>query len=455
MNSYDLIIIGGGPAGYLAAERAAKADMSVLLFEKDNLGGVCLNEGCVPSKALLQCAKVFDFAKDGSEFGVSVSKAQIDQTFVIRRKGRIVKKLVVGVKGKLKRAGVIVINSKAKILGKRGDLFEVSAEEDIHKSKYLLIATGSSPIIPPIEGLTDALNSGKVVTNREILSLNEIPKSLIVIGGGVVGLEMASYYNSVGSEVTVIEMMDQIGGSIDSEISKLLQENYEKKGVNFLLGSKVISISDSTVKYIFDNKEGEISSDIILLSAGRKPLTEDLELENIGVKTEQGGIVTDQYSRTSVENVYAAGDVNGKSLLAHTAYREGEVAVNQILGKPDKIKYNTIPAIIYTNPEVASIGETEQTAKEKGIDYKVAKLPMTYSGRYMAEDERGNGICKLILDAKNNTLIGAHMIGLYVSEIIYGASVLIDNETPLEDMKKIIFPHPSVSEIIKETLFEF
>ncbi|NLA83901.1 MAG: FAD-dependent oxidoreductase, partial [Clostridiales bacterium] len=310
-------------------------------------------------------------------------------------------------------------------------------------------------IILPLPGVKEGLESGFVLTNREILDLEEVPARLVIVGGGVIGLEMASYYRSAGSEVTVIEMLDHIAGPTDSEISDILLKNYEKKGIQFKLNAKATKLEGNSVVYESKGETFKIEADKVLLSIGRRPATEGLGLENIGVELYRGRIKLDDQCRTNVPGVYAAGDVNGKSMLAHTAYRESEVAVNNMLGKKDIMRYNAIASVIYTNPEVAGVGETEATAKEKGIEYEVAKLPMMYSGRYMAENEGGDGICKVLIDKKHKKLIGLHMIGNYASEIIYGAALMIEMEMRVDDVKELVFPHPTVSEIIRETIFEF
>ncbi|MCK5811391.1 MAG: dihydrolipoyl dehydrogenase [Clostridiales bacterium] len=452
--SVDLLVIGGGPAGYLAAERAGHAGLKVLLIEKENIGGVCLNEGCIPSKALLYSAKIFDYAKTGKKYGVTFDLASIDQATVIKRKKKVVKTLVAGVKVVLKRNKVEIINGKALITGRNSEGFVVNCNDNEYIAKRLIIATGSIPVMPPIKGLHDGYDKGFVLTNREILNLIEIPEKLVVVGGGVIGLEMASYYNSVGSEVTIIEMLDHIAGQTDKEISTILQKNYEKKGIKFNLSSKVVIIGNDSVSFEFNGEIFEVPATKVLVSIGRKPNTNDLGLESINVETnKQGAILTDKYMRTNIAEVYAPGDVNGKSMLAHTAYREAEVCINNILGKRDIMRYNAIPSVIYTNPEVASVGETEESAKEKGLDVTIANITMKFSGRYVAENEGGNGICKVIKDNKYNKIIGVSLIGNYASEVIYGASLMIETEMQVDDIKELVFPHPTVGEVIREALF--
>ena len=444
---YDLIVIGGGPGGYLAAERAGAAGLSVLLIEKRALGGVCLNEGCIPSKTLLNSAKIYDYAKHGEAYGVSAKNAALDHRTVIARKNKVVDTLVSGVRALMKANKVNVIYGEAHI----EDACRVKVDGEVYETKYLIIATGSEPVIPPIDGLADGIKSGLVVTNREILDLTEIPRNLVIVGGGVIGLEMAAYFNSAGSKVTVVEMLNKIAGSTDDEISTILMNNYAKKGVEFKLGARVTAVTDGSV--IFEG--GEIPADKVLLSIGRRPVISGFGLENTGVVTDKGAIVTDKNCLTSVPNIYAVGDVNGKYMLAHAAYREAEVAVNHILGKRDVMRYDAVPYVIYTSPEVAGVGETEATAKEKGIETQSVTVPMAYSGRYLAETEVTDGICKIIIDKKHKNIIGAHMIGSYVSEMIVSAGIMIEMQMRVDEVRKIIFPHPTVSEIMREAIFRF
>ena len=454
----DLAIIGGGPGGYVAAERAGAAGLQTVLFEKRELGGVCLNEGCIPTKTLLYSAKVYNYAVHGGDYGVSVEGASFDYGKIVGRKDKVVKKLVGGVKAKMKGAGVKVVKGDAVIEGRSAEGITVRCGEESYTVRNLLICAGSEAMVPPIPGLKEA--GDVIVTNREILALKEQPKELVVIGGGVIGMEFAAFYNTLGTKVTVVEMLPKILGPLDDEISASLQAVYAKRGIQFNLRCKVTGIEGNTVVYEDpDGKVCRVSGDKILVSVGRRANISGYGLESLGVEMllnrggKPCGIKVDDRMRTNVPGVYAAGDVTGFSMLAHTASREGEVAVNNILGKQDHMRYDAIPGIVYTNPEVAGVGLTEEQAKASGKDYAVVKLPMTYAGRFIAENEHPEGICKLIVGKKYHEVLGAHMMGNPCSEIIHSMCIAIENEMTLEQLQEVVFPHPTVSEIIKETAF--
>ncbi len=450
---YDLLIIGGGPAGYNAAELYAAKGGKVALFEARNVGGTCLNEGCIPSKALLYSAKLKSQAENGQKYGVVCSDIGIDHASVIARKDKIVKFLTGGVAKKLAGLGVDWVREYARITGRVDGYYQVVAGDKQYAGKRLLIASGSKAFMPPIDGLTAALDSGFALTSREILDLATVPQRLVVIGGGVIGLEMASYYRAAGSAVTIVEMLNAIGGPQEPEIATILREAIENMGIEVLTGQRVTSIKDGAINCTGAAGDKTISCDKVLLSVGRRPAVDDIGLATIGVYTKRGAIVTDDNMCTNLPGVYAAGDVNGKSLLAHTAYREAEVAVNHMLGVADKMSYDAIPAVIYTNPEVASVGLSEAAAKQRGIDYRVELLSMRYAGRYEAENEQGKGICKVLFDNKWNAIIGAHLIANHSSELIWGVDALIAKKMTVDDIKKIVFPHPTVSEIVREAVF--
>lgn len=449
----DLLIIGGGPAGYVAAERAGQAGLKVVLFEKSAMGGVCLNEGCIPTKTLLYSAKLYENAVNSSKYGISIENLSFDYGKMVSRKKKVVRKLVLGVENKMKSNNVEVVKGAAYINGRSSEGIEVACNDAKYVGKNLLICTGSESSVPPIPGLKEA--GDIIVTNREILEMTERPESLVVIGGGVIGMEFASFYNSLGTKVTVVEMLPEIIGGMDPEISAMLRQIYAKKGIDFNLNSKVVQVEGNKVVFEKDGEMHTVEGEKILLSVGRRPNTKDFGLENLNVEMERNGIKVDEKMQTNVPGVFAAGDVTGFSLLAHTASREGEVVVNNLTGRADIMRYNAIPGVVYTNPEVAGVGETEESAKEKNIAYKVAKLSMSFAGRFVAENEGGNGLCKVLVGEKHGEVIGVHMLGNPSSEIIYGACMAIEQEMTLKEMQEIVFPHPTVSEIFKEVVFSF
>jgi len=455
---FDVAIIGGGPGGYVAAERAGAAGLKVVLFEKKSLGGVCLNEGCIPTKTLLYGAKVYNYAVTGDHYGVYTEKPSFKYEEFVDRKDKVVKKLVGGIQGAMKGFKVEVVKAEAMIKGRSAEGITIAADGKEFVARNLLICTGSEAAVPPFPGLKEA--GDVIVTNREILALREQPKELVVIGGGVIGMEFAAFYSTLGTKVTVVEMMPKILGPLDDEISTMLQGIYAKRGVNFCLKCAVTGIDGNAVVYKDpEGKECRISGDKILVSVGRRANISGFGLENLGVDMllnrggKPCGIKVDEHMRTNIPNVYAAGDVTGFSMLAHTASREGEVAINNILGKEDRMRYNAIPGVVYTNPEVAGVGLTEAEAKAQGVDYKVIKLPMAYSGRFVAENEGGEGICKLIVGAKYHEILGAHLLGNPCSEILQSMCIAIEQEMTVEQIKEVVFPHPTVGEIIKEVAF--
>lgn len=445
---YDVAIIGGGPAGYTAAEKAAKGGLSTVLFEKNALGGVCLNEGCVPTKTLLYSAKTYDQIKHASKYAVSAENPTFDYPKIIARKNKVVKKLTAGIRMKMKESGVEVVAGEAMIQGKtaEGDLL-IQCGEQIYEAKNLLVCTGSESVIPPISGV----NETEYWTSREALQSKELPASLIIIGGGVIGMEFASFFNSMGTEVQVVEMLDKILGPMDKELSDMLQAEYAKRGVKFYLGHKVTGIHGSEVTIEKDGESFTLHGEKVLLSVGRRPITKGFGLETLALEPFRNGIKVNEYMQTSLPNVYACGDITAFSLLAHTAVSEAEVAIDHILGKSRAMSYKAIPGVVYTNPEIAGVGKTEEELKASGTPYQVKKIPMAFSGRFVAENEMGNGVCKLIL-AEDGTLIGAHLLGNPASELIVIAGIAIEKGMKAEELTSFVFPHPTVGEILKEAL---
>lgn len=452
--NFDLAIIGAGPAGYVAAERAGKKGLKVVLFEKGELGGVCLNEGCIPTKALLYAAKLYDHANEGAKYGIEAKEVSYDFSKMMSRKQKVVKKLVGGVASAMREYHVEVVKSAATIKSRSSEGIMISAGEQEYLAANVMICTGSEALIPPIPGLEGTPNE-ILLTAREILDLKEVPQTLVIIGGGVIGMEFASFFNSMGTKVTIVEMLDEILTGMDKEMSLMLRQMYTKKGITFHLSSKVTEVKGNEVIFLKDGQTQSVTGDKILVSVGRRPVTKGFGLENIGVEIYRGGIKVDEKMRTNVPNVFAAGDVTGFSLLAHTASREGEVVVNNLTGRNDRMRYNAIPGVVYTNPEFSGVGLTEEMAKEKNIEIRVTKLPMTYAGRFMIENEGGNGLCKVIVGAKYGEVLGVHMLGNPSSEMIYGASMAIEMEMTLKEMEEVVFPHPTVSEIFKENVFAF
>ena len=450
---YDIAIIGGGPGGYVAAEKAGKKGLKTILFEKKDLGGVCLNEGCIPTKTLLYSAKLYDQARKSEKYGVSAEGVVLDYKKMTDRKTKVIRKLVAGIGLRMKGAGVEVVKGEARIEGRSAEgLIRIASGEVTYEAKNLLVCTGSETFVPPIPGL-EASDPDVVVTNRELLALKEAPTSLIIIGGGVIGMEFASLYNSVGCEVHVVEMMPEILGAMDGEVSAMLRGQYMKKGVHFHLSCRVTRVEGHAVTFTdSEGAEHTLEADKILLSVGRRAVTKGFGLETLGVELERGAIKTDLQMRTNVEGVYAAGDVTGFSMLAHTASREAEVVIHNLCGQDDVMSYDAIPGIVYTNPEVAGVGLTEEQAAKKGIEHTCLKLPMAYSGRFVAENEGGEGLCKIVVDKASGHVLGVHMLGNPCSEIIGSACIAIERGMTAEELERIVLPHPTVTEIIKECL---
>ncbi|NLL65207.1 MAG: dihydrolipoyl dehydrogenase [Clostridiaceae bacterium] len=447
---YDLIVIGGGPAGYLGAQRAAEAGLKVKIFEKREIGGVCLNEGCIPSKNLLHAAHLVHDARNGEACGIKVGSVEVDLETIVKRKNKVVKTLTGGVGFTLKKLKVDIKIGKAVINGRAADgRYRVECDGESDLASYLLIASGSEAIVPPIDGVREGIDSGFVLSNREVLDLTQIPEQFVVVGGGVIGLEMAHAFALLGSQVTVVEMLSQIGGPIDSKIAKDLEKQLTKQGITIITDATVTKIADGEVVYDRDGKTETLKAEKVLLSVGRRASCADIGLDTIGVLTERGAIVTDESMQTNMPNVYAAGDVTGKILLAHVAYRETEVAVNNIIGKGDRMYYDAVPSVIYTSPEVATVGITEEEAERLGYKPVRHTLPMVFSGRFMVENVDTAGDAYMIVDANTDRILGFGMLGNLASEIVSTAVTFVEKNMTVNQAKKVIFPHPTVAEIIR------
>ena len=412
--NFDIAIIGGGPAGYTAAERAGANGLRAVLFEKKAIGGVCLNEGCIPTKTLLYSAKILDSIKSASKYGISAESPSFDLTKIMSRKEKTVKMLTGGVKMTVNSYGVTIVEKEAFIEGEENGLIRIICDGERYEVKYLLVCTGSDTVIPPIPGLSEV----SYWTSKEALEIKELPETLVVIGGGVIGM---------------------------------LRMEYAKRGVTFYLNTKVIEVKPDGVVIEKDGKASTIKTEKILLSVGRKANITNVGLDKLNIELHRNGVKVDEYLQTSHPGVYACGDITGYSLLAHTAIREAEVAINHILGVEDRMNYNSVPGVVYTNPEVAGVGKTEEELTKQGIPYRVTKLPMAYSGRFVAENEQVNGICKLILDEADH-IIGCHMLGNPASELIVIAGIAIQKGYTVEEFQKNVFPHPTVGEIYHEVL---
>ena len=453
MADYDIIVIGAGPGGYLAAERAGQAGLKALLIEKQHIGGTCLNEGCIPTKTLLRSAKLYDAVIRSEPYCVKVEGAVLDHKAVIARKRAVTASLVAGVKAGLKAAKVKTVEATAVIQGRDDDGFAVEADGELYHGKNLILATGSHPIIPGIPGLSECLKSGFVLTSTELLEIDEVPASLCIVGGGVIGLEMATYFALAGTKVEIVEATGKVAGNLDADATGVLQKACEEFGMKFRLNTRASAFSDGKVTVEKDGTKEDILCEKVLLCIGRTANTEGYGLETLHAPLEKRAIAVDDYCMTGVPGLYAIGDCNGTGMLAHVAYRQAEVAVNHILGKNDPMRWSCVPSLVHTEPEAAFVGKSLVEAKAEGIDAVEVKLSMNYSGLYLADNVNGQGIIKAVFDKKKKTMIGTTIVGGPAAELITICGIMIDNELPVERMKSYVFPHPTCSEAIREAIF--
>ena len=452
---YFLAIIGGGPAGYTAAEIASKAGKDVVLFEQNALGGTCLNVGCIPTKSLLYGAKQYYNATHAQKYGVTAENVVFDFAAMQKRKTIVVRKLVAGIKQRLNNEHCTVVSGGAKVLDNIRQVWRIECNGEIYEAEHLMICTGSTNFVPPISGIKD---NPAVWDSTDALAATELPKSMAIVGGGVIGMEFATLYHELGVPVTVIEAMPTILPNLDQEVVQVLLDKYKKAGIHILTQTKVESIDGNTVHYSSlssEESKGEVSAERILVSVGRRANLQGLEaLEDLELN--RGAIVIDEFCQTNLPKVYACGDVTGKIMLAHVASRQAEVAVEHMLHdqmvNAQMVNYNAVPSVVYTNPEIASVGLTEVQAESMEIPVEVRKLPMTFSGRFMAENEGETGLCKMIVDSRTQTIVGVHCIGNPCSEFIAAASCTVRNGYTLSDFRQVVFPHPTVSEILHELL---
>lgn len=451
MSDYDVIVIGGGPGGYIAAERLGHAGKKVLLAEKEFVGGTCLNVGCIPTKSLLNSAKLYEHALHSAQYGVTAGDVSYDWAKAQGWKAEVVKTLVGGVTQMLKRLKVEIVGELATLVAP--GVVEIGGVRKT--ADHVIIATGSVPVMPPIPGARD---NAKVVDSTGLLATPEVPKRLVVIGGGVIGVEFASLFAALGSEVTVVEMMPEILPFMDADLAKTARQSM--KGITFRLSSKVEAVEGGTVVFTPEGKAQErVEGDLVLMAVGRRSLVDGWGAREAGLDIDRRGIVVDDRMRTNLPNVWAVGDVTGRSLLAHAAYRMGEIAVANILDpdahtKGEVMRWDTIPWAVYAMPESAGVGLTEAEAKRRGLDVATVTVPLVLSGRFVAENGLSKaGAVKLIAEKGTGLVKGLHMLGTYAPETIWGAAVALETELTVGDLRQVVFPHPTVSEGIREAVW--
>ena len=444
---YDLIVIGSGPGGYEAAAHAGKSGLKTLLIEKNILGGTCLNIGCIPTKTLLYSAKILRECRNAETYGISTAQPGFDLKKMLARKDKVVTTLRKGVEQLLKKSRVEIRQEQATLTAEKN----IKINEEIVSGRNILLATGSSPAKPNINGI----DQENVIDSSGALCLEEIPETIAIIGAGAIGLEFASYFNELGSRVSVFDILPHIAGSLDREISAHLQKILKRQGIDFILEAEITAVNDRTIEYRDKNGDQKtLECRTVLNAAGRVPCLENLGLEQAGVVYDRRRIKVDRFGKTNISSIWACGDVTGRCLLAHAATREGIAAVNNMLGKQDIVRYQTIPSVIYTYPEVASVGKTEETLQQEGVAYLKNMIPMTYSGRFMAEMDKYQGYVKVLIGSQYKEILGIHVLGSHAGEMIYGCVNFLENEMRVPDIAELVFPHPTVSEAIKEAIMQ-
>ena len=441
-------MLGGGPAGYIAAIRASQLGAEVVLIENRELGGVCLNRGCIPTKALLKTSEVVYTIKKSKEFGIDSNISAINWNVSNERKNRVVKNLNMGLEQLLPTKGIKVLKGKGFIKNQKRILVSTSEGEVEICTKKIIITTGSKPLIPSIQGI----NHAGVITSNEALNLTEVPKSIAIIGAGAIGLELATMFSSLGSKVTIIEMKDKILPYEDNEISTELLKIMKRQRINFKLSASVkeINQAETTLELIYSEKDKESSvlCEKVLVAIGRKLNCDSEEFKNLGLNIEKGAILVDENMETNINGIYAAGDVIGGKLLAHLSFIEGKVAAENALGIQSRVNYAAVPACVYTNPEVASIGINEDEAARLGMEIKIGRFSLRNNGRALTLGER-EGFVKIIT-LKDNTIIGCQILGVNASEMISEITLAITLKVKADILADMIHPHPSLSESIWE-----
>ena len=444
MTQFDIIVIGAGPGGYETALLAAERGKKVLLVNGGRLGGTCLNAGCIPTKCMVRDAAIVSLMKDPEEFGVANVSFDVDFSRVVERRNKVVSTLREGIDALLKRAKVTVVEGFASFV----DASSIRVNEEVYTASDIIIATGSESKSIPVPGADEKW----VLDSTDILAIDYIPKSLTIVGGGVIGLEFASVFNAFGSDVTVVEFLKNIAPTFDSDISKRLKQSLSKRGVKVLTGAAVKRIEKNEEGQIvtwFDlkGKEDSVISSDILMAVGRRPNVDGLNLEAAGVEFSPRGIPVDDMMRTNVPHIYAIGDVNARMMLAHVASYQGKRALNAIDGVSDDIRFDVIPAALFTDPECGMVGLTEDAAKEKGINIKVGKSFYRANGKALAGGE-SDGICKLIFEAESDRLVGAHIMGAEAAILAQQCADFITLGATRQAISDTIFGHPTLSEVV-------
>ena len=448
---FDIIIIGSGPGGYVAAIRASQLGLKTAIIEKEELGGICLNWGCIPTKALLKSAQVFEYIQHAQDFGISVNDYNLNFTDVIKRSRDTASNMSKGIQFLMKKNKITVINGFAELLNKQiVKVLDKNKKETQYSAKHIIISTGAkSRELPNLKQ-----NGKNIIGYREALSLKKLPKSMIIVGSGAIGVEFAYFYNAMGTDVTIVEYLPEIVPNEDHDISKELNKNLKKKGIKILTESTVTNIEEknSESRVTIKTKVGEekLDAEIILSAVGITPNIENIGLESLKIASKNGRIMVNEYYETNIKGYYAIGDVIEGPALAHVASAEGIICVEKIAGhNPEPIDYNNIPGCTYCSPEVASVGFTEKTAKEKGYELKIGKFPFSASGKESAAGHK-EGFVKIIYDAKYGELLGAHMIGYNVTEMIAEIVAARKLETTGHEILKSVHPHPTMSEAVME-----
>ena len=445
MEKYDVIILGGGTAGYHAALALSKENKSVLVIEQDKIGGTCLHHGCIPTKSLLKSAKEF-------ERYYRTYESVFDEEKAHEIKGRTIERLYVGLKKQIEQCGIKVVKEYGRIIGKEKEVFEVEAGDKRYSAINIIVATGSKNRMLPIEGIQESLDKKLAMYSEQFLDTNCDEEDVIIIGGGVIGIEFATYLGETGRNVTVLEYENEVMKDlIDEDIRTILVRSLQNRNINFITSAHVQEIDGSCIVYERNGVLEEMQAGRILLAGGREGSLAGIGLDRIGLDCSGGFLQTDDLGQTTCEGVYACGDVTGKYMLAHVAAREAEAVVENICGGSAKVNYAAVPQVVFSNPETALAGLSEQACQAGGMGYYVRKCSMHYSGKYMIDEERQQGLCKLIFNTKD-VLIGAQLIGNGSSELIFVLADMIDQEVSVEKIRKKIYPHPSLTEIIKEAV---